>query len=689
MAILPNHLADLRGSGLSDETITAAKIHSEEDHHKLAAMLNRRSWPRTYGAALVFPFYDDAGTVVTHRVKPSHPPSRNGKAAKYISPTGATVRAYIPPSQNGDIADPDRALIVAEGEKKCLAATQAGFVAVGLTGVDCWHTKKSSALIPDLERVAWKGRRVFIVFDSDAATNENVKTNESLLAAALKNRGAVVKIVRLPPGENGAKTGLDDFLIARGVDELHKLLNAAEDPEPPAPEDVKMPASTLDAAEESHAFLQKFQADGQPLLRYWRGLFLHWTKGAYREKNIEQVRSELVRFLNPRYFRLTTSAITNTIEQLRAQSELRWETDAPAWLGEPPVPDWQPHDLLVARNGIFHLPAIIEGRTPHTIPATPKLFCTSAADFDVQLDAPKPERWLQFLSELWPDDPESIGCLQEWFGYLITTDTSQQKVLCLISPKRGGKGTISRVIRGLIGTENVAGPTLASLASPFGLWSLINRSVAIVPDARLSGRSDRATVVERLLSISGEDFLTIERKCLTSVHAKLPTRIIVLSNEIPRLADASGTIASRMICLRMTKSFYGVEDLVLIETLLAELPGILLWAIGGWKRLRERGHFQQPASGAGIVEEMEGLASPVTVFLRDRCNVGAEFEVDRQELFDAYLEWAKDEGKKITPDAATFGRDLRAVLPDLADRRIRADDGRQRQHVGVGLKAGF
>ena len=40
-------------------------------------------------------------------------------------------------------------------------------------------------------------------------------------------------------------------------------------------------------------------------------------------------------------------------------------------------------------------------------------------------------------------------------GYLLTSDTRLQKILILVGPKRSGKGTIARVIRGLIGDENV------------------------------------------------------------------------------------------------------------------------------------------------------------------------------------------------------------------------------------------
>jgi len=130
------------------------------------------------------------------------------------------------------------------------------------------------------------------------------------------------------------------------------------------------------------------------------------------------------------------------------------------------------------------------------------------------------------------------------------------------------------VLRALVGPENVAGPTLSNLASNFGLAPLIGKPLAIISDARLSRRTDQAAVVERLLSISGEDALDIDRKHLEFWTGKLPTRLVLISNELPRLDDASGALPGRMILLRFTKSFFGKEDPNLSRKLLAGLPGI-------------------------------------------------------------------------------------------------------------------
>jgi len=81
--------------------------------------------------------------------------------------------------------------------------------------------------------IAWAGRRVIIAYDSDATENENVLWAEFNLAEALKDQGADVKAVRLRAGKDGAKQGLDDYLVANTADDLRKLIESAGDVESP------------------------------------------------------------------------------------------------------------------------------------------------------------------------------------------------------------------------------------------------------------------------------------------------------------------------------------------------------------------------------------------------------------------------------------------------------------------------
>ncbi len=299
-------------------------------------------------------------------------------------------------------------------------------------------------------------------------------------------------------------------------------------------------------------------------------------------------------------------------------------------------------------------------------------FSTCALDFDPDPNAPNPTAWYTFLHQLFDGDLKSLDLLQEWFGYCLTGDTSQQKMMLMVGPKRSGKGTIARVLAQLIGAGNICGPTTSSLAGPFGLQPLIGKSLAIVSDARFHGENI-ATVVERLLCISGEDTLTVDRKHKTSVTLKLPTRFMFLTNEFPRLTDASGALAGRFVILRLTESFYGKEDTGLTNRLLGELPGILNWSIEGWRRLHERGHFVVPSSVTDVVQEIEDLSSPVAAFVRAECVVGPGRRVWVENLYDAWKLWCEREGRTLVSTKQAFGRDLAAAVSGISRRRGTSD----------------
>jgi putative DNA primase/helicase len=464
---------------------------------------------------------------------------------------------------------------------------------------------------------------------------------------------------------------------------------------------------------------EHFTHDNGLTLRYWRGEWHLWD-GAYRPVLTEDIRARLHSAIKrefdrenveaierwqrengaeagaghdngpkgpPKARKVTGALVANAALALSDYTHLDPLAEPPAWLGgDGPFPA---HEALPTRNALVYLPGLVDGDPRAIQPPTPAYFCAHCLGYDFNPEAPRPDRWLAFVDSLWPDDPESVSALQEWMGHLLTPDTRHQKILMMIGPRRSGKGTIARVIRGVIGEKNVANPTLAGLATNFGLAPLIGKPAAIVTDARLSARTDIAQVVERLLSISGEDAQTIDRKHLPAVTVKLPTRFTLISNELPRLADTSGALAGRLILLRLTKSFYGREDHELTADLMTELPGILLWAIEGWRRLRERGRFVQPTTGTALVEEVEDLASPVGAFLKDRCVIEPGADVMVKDLFESWRSWCQERGRDNTGDTMRFGRDLRAVLPNLNCVQRRTRDGRvERFYEGIGFKAG-
>lgn len=400
-------------------------------------------------------------------------------------------------------------------------------------------------------------------------------------------------------------------------------------------------------------------------------LLYAWLASCFRYNS----ENELVPVLpNPRM-------VGAVLDGLKACCHIRSDIEPPQWLR---AHEFAARHLICARNGYLHWP------NGQVLTPTPWLFNANAVDFNYDPSAPPPRVFLEFLASVWADQ-QTIDTLQEFFGYCLTGDTSQQKIVLLKGPRRSGKSLIGRVLAELVGKSNVCAPTLNSLGTEFGLQPLINKRVAIIGDARLGQRSDVASITERLLSISGEDMMNVNRKNSSFWIGTLRTRVLVITNELPRLSDTSSALPGRFIILVLTKSFFGQEDRSLFDRIMLELPGVLNWALEGLRRLQARGYFIQPKSSYEAAETMEELASPMLAFVRDAYeenNQGGKVLCD--EFCTNFRRWSDAQGREFKGTNGLIGSMLGDVMPSVVTRQLRTgvtqaggNHARQRWFIGI------
>lgn len=425
-----------------------------------------------------------------------------------------------------------------------------------------------------------------------------------------------------------------------------------------------------------------YMEDGLRTLHYWQGEFHSWAKANYVIVPRADFRAKLYAEGGAASEKpVKKRAVDDVEDAARAVCNLSVNDvpAMPAWIG-PAAGDPAPTEVVPLRNGLLRLD------TRELLPPTPRYFASYCLPVDFGDNVESPEVWIEFLRSVWPEDLDSVQALQEWFGYLLTADTSLQKALMIVGPKRSGKGTIARVLVRLLGDRNIASPTLASLGQPFGLQALIGKVVAIMSDARLGKQADIAAIAESLLRVTGEDYVNVARKFLPDYTAKLLARIVVLANEVPTFRDAAAALPSRFIILTTEHSFYGREDHQLDAKLAAELPGILLWALDGLDRLRRRGRFLQPRAGLDELRVMEDLASPIGAFLRDACVIEPGATVPIAKLYSMWKEWCTEHGRGRPGTEQTFGRDMRAAVPGLGENRPRVNGVRVRMYSGIRIR---
>jgi putative DNA primase/helicase len=476
--------------------------------------------------------------------------------------------------------------------------------------------------------------------------------------------------------------------IGRLVETAKRRQQNKQRPDDGGEQSASMLPSPADPISVARQFVDDhFLHDGTLTLRHWRSGWWMWRTTHWVEVDDRTIRARLYRYTEHAVYLIKEGTaswspnrkkISDLADALAAISILESDLDQPCWLDD--------HDhagiIVAIGNGLLDVQAKI------LLPHTPLFFNQTSVPFDYDPDAPEPRRWLDFLAELWPGDTDAIDVLGEWFGYVISGRTDLHKILLMVGPTRGGKGAIARVLTALVGRENVAGPTLNSLGGEFGLAPLIGKNLAVISDARFAGK-DGSVVVERLLSISGEDTLTVNRKYREQWTGKLPSRLHVLSNELPKLGDASTAIVGRVVLLLTTRSWLGREDHGLEPALHTELPGILNWGLAGLHRLtvtNDNRFTRVPAADEAVIA-MRDLASPVAAFVRDRCEIGPDNEIGVDDLYAAYKRWAEDNGHQRMAKHV-FGRDLRAAVPSVRVERPWGegeDTQRPRNYIGIRL----
>lgn len=268
----------LEGSYITPELARQAGLF-RVDSIEGARLVGREGRAGDY-AGIVFPYYlpgnEQPREYRLRRDRPEYQAQADGsfkEERKYLSPPSSRNRAYFVPGMLPEwLEDTTLPLAIVEGEKKAIALFRLSlqerhaprFVPIGLSGVWCWKGKIGKTqddkgasrdvkgVISDFERIAWKGRTAFIIFDANVATNESVRAARSHLAKELKRRGAVVHFVDLPQLEG--VNGVDDLLGLKGADYVLALIESSKPHSEDAPARKPQATNLVELAKDAELF---------------------------------------------------------------------------------------------------------------------------------------------------------------------------------------------------------------------------------------------------------------------------------------------------------------------------------------------------------------------------------------------------------------------------------------------------
>ncbi len=415
----------------------------------------------------------------------------------------------------------------------------------------------------------------------------------------------------------------------------------------------------------------------------WQGVTYIYEGGGYIPMEKGWVEKQVTLILPKvygmgRFANATKNAVSNVTGYLNSLWNVPFKPglSQPFWReNDGSQPD--PAQLVLFYNGILNL------ADRSFMESTPHLFSTQQLPHDYDPEAGVPARWHQFLEEVWPGDVNSQLLLGEIMGYLLAGGTEMQKIFAFIGVRRGGKGTVGRVINSIIGQHNIVSSSLKGASTDFGLQSMIDKKVWIIADARVGTKLDHSVVVERLLNISGEDSVTIARKHVGDWIGTLSVRAVIMANVMPNLYDPSGAMLARLVPLKFTTSFEGREDVDLDNKLQAELSGIINSALDGLSRLRAQGKFTETDATQEMRDDFQELADPMHGFVGEVIVENPGGEVDVYALYATWMLYRAQEGISVAGSKATFGKLLKERLPSV--KKVRRGQRSDRSHCYLGI----
>ena len=275
-----------------------------------------------------------------------------------------------------------------------------------------------------------------------------------------------------------------------------------------------------------------------------------------------------------------------------------------------------------------------------------KAWCSNRLKVRYEPNAPKPERWLGFLSELL--EPEDIPTLQEYLGYCLIPSTKGQKMLLLIGKGGEGKSRIGLVMRSLLGDSMNMTSIQKVENNRFSRADLENKLLMVDDDMDMSALP-KTNYIKSI--VTAECKMDLERKGVQSYQSRLYARFLCFGNgALTALHDRSDGFFRRQIVLTTKDRPAGrVDDPFLAEKLADEAEGIFLWCLEGLNRLLANNYqFSLSGKARENVETVKRSSNNVIEFLRSEGYIRfrADAEASSRALYDAYKLWCEDNVRK-------------------------------------------
>lgn len=228
------------------------------------------------------------------------------------------------------------------------------------------------------------------------------------------------------------------------------------------------------------------------------------------------------------------------------------------------------------------------------------------------------------------DRVKIISLLQEFFGVALMggarsrTPRALRKALFLYGPPRTGKSTIIEVLEHLIGANKIIRSNARAISDKHELENFVGASAWITNEQ--SGL-DRPIDTARIKCLITGEPLSVPRKYKTNATLVFNGPVVWAGNTQPNFPESSRAVYDRTMVVSLERMFTEADakrdfgKLKPIEWFQehGEFPGIFAWALDGYKRAVDRGHYEEPPELEQGGNSWRAANDPIYAFVTTCC----------------------------------------------------------------------
>ena len=280
------------------------------------------------------------------------------------------------------------------------------------------------------------------------------------------------------------------------------------------------------------------------------------------------------------------------------------------------------------KNGVVDL------RTGTLRNGQPNDLITKTSPWPYLKDATAP-RWIEFLHGIFEGNDDLPGYIQQVIGYALTGLTGEKCFWILWGTGSNGKTTLLEVTAAMIGRDFCWSMPFLSDKWTDAMSSYQRAELAgrrFVRTSELSGRKKLNS--ELVKSLTGSDSIEARRVRERPFNFVPVAKFFMAVNDPPVIDDTSNAMWSRVKLIPFLRSFE--VDTTLKPALLAELPGILAWAVEGCRQWAEAGAMVHPECVTLATKEYQLDSNPFQKFIDEQCVVGPQCTTRSAALYNRF-----------------------------------------------------